>query len=291
MAPAPSVLAGAGLGLAAFLAFVVYDVSVKLLGAGLPPLQIAFFATLFGAPLVLAQALVDRSGRGLRLALPGWMALRCAVVVVNGVLAVYAFAVLPLAQAYTIFFTMPLFIALLAVPILGERIDLIRGLAVLAGLAGVVIALEPGRAPLSPGHAAALAGAVIGAMNYIVIRRQGGVESTVAMMGWPMLAMLGATGAGLVVTGLQPMAPRDLALTAVMAGASFAGSLLVIAAYCRAPAIVVAPMQYSQILWAASLGALLFDETIRPAVWAGAALIAAAGVVIVARQDHRTGPA
>ncbi len=284
MSPAPSNLKGAALGLAAMGLFACADVTIKFLGAGYNPFQIIFFAGLMSVPLVAGMAMVDASAASLRPVRPGLMALRCVVVVLNGVFGTYAFATLPLAQCYAIFFTMPIFITLLSALLLGERIDAARGAAVVVGLVGVVVALDPGGSVLQWGHAAALAGAVVGAGNYVIIRMSGGQERTVVMILYPIMLQL-AVAAVVLPLVYVPMGGRDLALTGFMAAVTFAGYLLIIEAYRRAPGIVVAPMQYSQILWAAVLGSLLFGEVMTGRTILGVGLIMAAGVVIVARQD------
>lgn len=282
-------LVGAGLGLAAFGAYAGYDASAKFLGASYHPLQIIAAAGAMTMPLLLLYVLLDGESGQLRPVRPGLMALRVLGTLLNFVLGVWAFTLLPLAEAYAIFFTMPLFIALLAVPFLGERIDAVRGLAVLAGLAGVIVALDPGQTPLGWGHAAALGGALVGAMNYVIIRKTGTVERTSVLLVWPLLVLFVVTAAAMPLVYV-PMPLRDLGVAAFMAVALVAGVLLIIAAYRRAPAIVVAPMQYSQIGWAALLGALLFGEAIGPRPLAGMVLIAAAGLVVVAWGD-RAAPA
>jgi S-adenosylmethionine uptake transporter len=282
-------LSGAGLGLMAFGAYAVYDVSVKFLGGGYHPLQIIAAAGLMTMPLLLLYVLLDREGGSLRPVRPGLMALRSLGTVLNFVFGVTAFTMLPLAEAYVIFFAMPLFITLLAVPFLGERIDPVRGIAVIAGLVGVGIALDPGRTPLNWGHAAALAGALVGAMNYVIIRKTGAVERTAVLMVWPLLVLFFVVAAATPFVYV-PMPLRDLGIAALMAVALIAGVLMIIAAYRRAPAIIVAPMQYSQILWAAVLGALLFDEHMGPRILIGSALIAVAGIAVVARQDSARPP-
>lgn len=277
-------LTGAALSLGGFGLFAGVDVSVKVLGGAYNPFQIIFFVSLMTLPVAIVYAMAERAEASLRPRRPGLMALRAGLVVVNGICGTYAFSVLPLAQCYAIFFTMPIFIALLAVPVLKERIDLLRGLAVGVGLLGVVVALEPGRAPLQAGHLAALAGSVAGAANYVLIRLTGGVERVAVLQLYPLLAQLAVAAAVLPFVHV-PMAGRDLALAGAMGVASFAGYLLVIAAYRRAPVIVVAPMQYSQILWGALWGALLFDEAISRQTLLGTVLIIVAGALIVARRD------
>jgi S-adenosylmethionine uptake transporter len=282
----PSTLTGAGLGLLAFGAYSAYDVLAKVMGGAYHPLQIIAAAGLMTMPLLVAvHAVLDGGTGSLRPVRPGLMALRSLGTILNFVCGVTAFTLLPLAEAYVIFFAMPLFISLLAVPVLGERLDPLRGFAVLLGLAGVVIALDPRATPLSLGHALALAGALVGAMNYVIIRKTGAVERTSVMLIWPQVALF------LVVAAAMPfvyrsMPVRDLGIAAVMALVLMAGMLTILAAYRRAPAIVVAPMQYSQIAWAAIFGALLFGEEMRRATFLGMVLIAVAGVLVVARQDR-----
>ena len=130
----------------------------------------------------------------------------------------------------------------------------------------------------------------MGAANYILIRKTGGVERMVVMLIYPVMAQLLVAGLALPFVYV-PMPGADLGLAGAMAVATVAGYLLVIAAYRRAPVIVVAPMQYSQILWAAIFGALLFGETMGARTVLGTVIIIASGIVIVARQERRVEPA
>lgn len=277
-------LNGALFGLLGMALFAASDISIRFLGEGYNPFQIIFFAGLMSVPLIAGFAMADPTPGPLRPALPRLMALRCGIVLVNGVLGTYAFANLPLAQAYAIFFTMPIFITLLAALFLHEKIDLPRGLAVMAGLAGVLVALDPGAATLEWAHAAALGGSALGAANYVLIRKTGGQERTVVMILYPLMLQLGVAAMVLPFV-YTPMPFRDLAMTAVMATAAFGGYFAIIAAYRCAPGIIVAPMQYSQIIWAAIFGAVLFDETMSGRTVLGVAIIIVAGIVIVSRQD------
>ncbi|MFM7443203.1 MAG: DMT family transporter, partial [Tabrizicola sp.] len=209
----PSTLSGAGLGLLAFGAYAAYDISAKFLGEGIHPMQIIAVSGLFHLPMLFALALWDRGP--MRPNRPGLMALRTVGTVINFTAGVSAFTMLPLAEAYVIFFTMPLLIAILAVPVLGERFDPVRGLAVLLGLAGVVIALDPTRTPLGLGHGLAFLGASVGAMNYVIIRKTGGVERTPVMLIWPQLALVPIALAATPFV-YAPMTARDVAVTAFM---------------------------------------------------------------------------
>jgi S-adenosylmethionine uptake transporter len=283
--PQQSNLQGALIGLAAMALFACSDITIKFLGGGYNPFQIIFFAGLMTFPLIAGLIIADPTAANLRPRRAKLMALRCVIVLFNGILGTFAFATLPLAQCYAIVFTMPIFITLLSVPVLGEKIDIVRGLAVLAGLAGVVIALDPGSAALQWGHAAALGSAIFGAGNYVIIRKTGAAERTVVLVLFPLILQM-IVAAIVLPLVYQPMPMADLVFTALMAATSFAGYLLIIAAYRRAPGIVVAPMQYSQIIWAAIFGALLFGEHMSIRTVLGTTVIIVAGIVIVARQDR-----
>jgi S-adenosylmethionine uptake transporter len=278
-------LAGALLGLGAFGLYAAYDISVKSLGGGYSAFQIIFFAGLMALPMVMIFAVVDPDQGSLRPVQPGLFAFRVVIVVFNGIIGPYAFANLPLAQCYAIFFTMPIFIALLAVPILGEKIDLVRGIAGVTGLVGVFIALDPSAEPLQIAHLAGIAGAMSGALNYVLLRKTGGTERTLVLLLYPMLAQLLVLSA-IVPFVYVPMSLPDLAITALMGAVLVAGSVMIIAAYRRARAIIVAPMQYSQIIWGTLMGLVLFDERLTWTTAVGTALIILAGVVIVARQER-----
>lgn len=274
-----SALRGALLGLGAMAVFAANDNIIKFLGM-YNPFQIMFFSGIALAPILLGKMALDGEAANFRPRMPKWMAIRCGVNLVNSVFVVYAFGNLPLAQAYAIFFTMPLMITLLAAWTLGEPVSLWRGVAVLAGFVGVVIALQPGEIPLTWVHLAAMLGAVTAAINYVILRKTAGVERAVVNIIYPMLTQLGA--AALVLPFVYtPMPLAHLGLTGAMALCGFFGSLMIIAAYRAAPAIIVAPMQYSQILWAALTAALIFDEQISLTTWAGLGVIIAAGMYIL----------
>lgn len=282
---------GALLALLAFAIFATHDVVVKVLGADYHAVQIIFFAGLFGVPLVSLMLIRERGDGDLRPRRPGWMALRTVAVVITGVTAFYAFSVLPLAETYAILFAAPLLITVLAIPILGEKVGLRRGLAVLAGLAGVLIVLRPGVQALSLGHAAALTAAVGGAVASVIVRKIGGVERASVLLLYPMLANLAVLGAALPLV-YRPMAIGDLGLMAVIAAMGLVATFTIIAAYRSAEAVVVAPMQYSQMVWAAIFGYAIFGEVPDAATILGASVIIASGLYIVLREARvsRTSP-
>ena len=280
-----SQLRGALLALAAFFLFSAHDVLVKYLGGSYAPVQIVFFSVLFSFPLATLMAVSDPAERSLRPNHPGWIALRMGAAVVTGLSAFYAFSVLPLAQVYAILFATPLLITVLSIPVLGERVRLRRWAAVVLGLCGVLIVLRPGTEALTLGHLAALTAACGAATASIVARKIGREERPVVMMLFPLFANIGAMGV-LLPFVYRPMPGLDLAALGLISVLAFCASLLVIFAYRCAEAVIVAPMQYSQIVWASLYGALLFGEM--PDRWTltGAGIIIASGLYILFREGQ-----
>lgn len=283
MPPSHHPLRGALYSFAAFSLYGFSDITIKFLGSSYSAAQIVFFAGMASFPLILVQMIADKDIRSLRPVYPGWTALRVAIIIVNGLLVTYTFGALPLSQAYAIFFLMPLFVCLLASVFLGEKIDLPRGLAVLVGLIGVAVVLRPGYLPLQLAHFTALCGASFGALYYVILRKTGAAERTAVIILYPVLGQT-ASAALLMPWFYNPMPASHLGLIGVMAISGFLGSLLIVAAYRNAPAIVVAPMQYGQIIWATLFGVLYFNEPMDLATVIGIAIIIAAGLFIMARS-------
>ena len=278
-------LRGALLSLAGFSVYACADVSIKALGLSLDPVQIMFLAALCTLPWILLQILVMERRVSLWPVLPGWTVVRVVITVVNSWLVTYTFTHLPLAQSYAIFFTMPLLITLLAWPFLGEPVDALRGLVILGGFCGVLIALRPGEVALQPGHLTAICGAVLGAANSLILRRVGTRESTGVILIYPAVTQVLVTA--LVVHSVwHPMTGHLWQISLLQGFLSTLGGVLLIAAYRCATAIVVAPMQYSQVICAGILGAMFFDERITPMTLLGIMVIIGAGLALLAQANR-----
>ncbi len=280
----PSNAKGALLALLAFATFSAHDVVVKFLGGTYTPFQIIFFSVLLSFPLATLMLMRDRAVGTLRPVHPWWMTARIISAAVTGVTAFYAFSVLPLAQVYVFLFASPLLITVLSIPILGEKVGPHRWAAVAMGLLGVMIVLRPGAEPFSLGHLAGLIAAASSALASVITRRIGKEERSAVMMLYPMTANFVLMGAVLPFVYV-PMPAAHLGLLAVMSALGFAAALTIISAYRSADAAVVAPMQYSQIIWAALFGAFLFGETPDRATWIGVTIIVAAGLYVVLRES------
>ena len=274
---------GALLALLAFFVFSTHDALIKRLADTYSPVQIVFSIALYSFPLVLLMLARDRTQGTLIPRNPRWVLARGVTVALSSMAGFYAFSVLPMAQVYAILFATPLLITLMSVPVLGERVGWRRGLAVLVGLCGVLVVLRPGGSDLSLGHLAALASAIMGAGTSVITRRIGREERSAVLLMYALMGNFVLMGVALPFVYV-PMPGEDLAVMVAIAVMAFTAMQLVILAYRRAEAVVVAPMQYSQIIWAVVYGALFFSEW--PDLWTlvGAGIVIASGVYIVLRE-------
>lgn len=276
-------LKGAALALVSFGTYASSDAIVKYMGASYSLFQNIFFSGLFGFPLVALLLMSDRAEENLIPRKPGLSFLRAGLVVVNALCGFYAFAELPLNEAYPIFFSSPLLITLFAIPMLGEKVGIHRGIAVVVGLLGVVVVVRPGGTHFGLGHLAALAAAVIFAVNSVLMRKMGSAERSVVIMLYPMIANFIVSGLALPFV-YKPMPIEHIGLIAAMSWTGFFAGMIMIAAYRRAPAVIVAPMQYSQILWGTFYGWLIFGESHDLVTAIGTGIIILSGIYIVLRE-------
>ena len=271
-------------GLVAFAIFATHDVIVKHLGATYSTFQIVFFSALLSFPVITLVLIRDQKPGTLRPSHPWWLGLRSLSGAASGLSVFYAFAVLPLSEVYAFIFASPLLITLLAIPILGETVRLRRGLAVLVGLVGVLIVVRPGSSDFTLGHGAALFGAFAASLSSIIVRKIGHDERGVVMILYPMMTNLILTAMVLPFVYVEvPL--TDFGLLAVDAVLVLVAMGLLVAAYSQADAIVVAPTQYSQIIWAVLFGIFLFDEYPAWQTYVGISVIACSGAYILKRES------
>lgn len=271
-----------GFALAGFALFSTHDALIKSVQS-IPVFQIVFFVVLASfVPFSLFIGF-SKEKRSLRPKLPVLVSLRCLFTAGSLFSAFYAFGNLPMAEVYSLLFSAPVLITLLAIPILGERVKFIRGIAIVLGLVGVVVVLRPGQAEFSAGHGAALFAAFCIACTSVVTRKIGSREHGSTLILYPMLANILLSGAVMFFVYV-PM-PRDALLACCAAGCIVVmAHSFVIQAYRAAEAQFVAPMQYSQMIWAVMFGAIWFNETIDVWVLAGSSIIVLSGLMFIWRE-------
>ena len=277
-----SVLKGIGFALLGFSTFSLHDALIKSI-ENVPVFQTAFFVVLFSfVPFTLFLA-IDGTERSLRPRLPVLVALRCLFTVTGLLCVFYAFGRLPLAEVYSLLFAAPILITLLAIPVLGERVRLIRWFAIFLGMAGVLVVLQPNNASLSMDHLAAIGAAACVACTSVVTRKIGSREHSVTLILYPMLTNVVVTGIATVFVYV-PLPGEVLLKLCGIGVLSVVGQSLMIQAYRSSEAQFVAPMQYSQMLWALIYGALIFNESVDRTVLLGSTVIVFSGLLFIWRE-------
>jgi drug/metabolite transporter (DMT)-like permease len=276
--------------LLAVLFFAIVDATAKWLGQDYEPAQIVFLRYVFG--LLPVAAFVWRGG-GLR-------ALRTRRPLVHGLRALLVFIALftffsglrrmPLAEAIAIAFTAPLFVTALSAPLLAEPVGARRWAAVLIGFMGALVMVRPGAAGFRVEALWILAAALSFALAMLLTRRMTRTETNVAMLAYTTL------GAGLVSLPLMPYVWRppadgDIWLFLLIGLVGGTAAYFVIAAYRHAPAALVAPFEYTALVWGAILGWILWREQPDAVVWIGAAIIMLSGLYITHREAAAAAPA
>ena len=268
--------------------FSSHDAIIKALGVDYSVFQIIFFSSLFAFIPLTVMMMADRDLDNYRPRHPWLIGMRTALSLVGMSSAFYAFTVLPLSEVYALLFITPLLITAFSVPLLGEEVGLQRWLAVIVGLCGVLVVLRPGMQALDAGHFAALVSALTSSLSVIIVRKIGNEERSAVLILIPMIS-------GILVMGMLlpsvyvPVALPALGAMAAVGLLAVGAQISVIAAYRVAPSVaLIAPVQYTQILWATAFGMLFFDEFPDGWVAVGAAIIIGSGLFVVWRESKRT---
>jgi drug/metabolite transporter (DMT)-like permease len=278
-------LRGIGYIVVAMAALSTMDTLIKWLAGHFPIMQIYLFRALFALVPILFW--VARSGtfgalRTDRLLAHVWRSVFGIMALVS---FIYALRYMPLTDAVAIGFSAPLMITAFSSPLLGERVSRRRWAAVGFGFIGVIVMIRPGSSLFHPVALIALVSALSYALGIIAIRRMIRTESTPAMAFY--LSLIGAAvGLASIPFGwVWPSGPQFLALLSVglLGGV---GQLLLTAAYRLAPAAVIAPFDYSAMLYVTILGYVVFGELPDAALMIGAAIVVASGLVLVRGESR-----
>ena len=286
--PSDRILPAIGMRLLSVVIFALMNTAIKLAERhGASVSEILFFRQ-FGACLLVSGVILAGPG------LPSIATKRLPAHVVRAVVGLSAMAftfngivALPLAEATTIGFTVPVFATILGALVLREQTGWHRWAAVATGFAGVLIVAQPGgdHFPLW-GAGCALAGAFGTASVSILLRQIGKTESALTTVFWFSALSL----VPLSVIYARAAQPHELVTWACLASVGILGGLAQIAMTTSlrlGPVSVVVPMDYSSLLWATLLGWLVFDTLPAEATWFGAPIIVASGLYIVWREHVR----
>jgi drug/metabolite transporter (DMT)-like permease len=276
-------VAGIGYMILAVGLFSVMDAIVKWLSSTFSTIEIIFFRSVFAfLPLLWVMA---RSGgiSALRISRPGLHVLRCAVGMVSMYLYFVAYKVLPFADAIALGFAAPLFMTALSVPLLGEKVGVRRWSAVAVGFSGVLLMLRPGGELFQLAALVPIVAAFTYALAMVIIRQLSRRDGTVAIVFYFTAFTLIVSAAALPWTWVTPHGMDWIWLAAV----GLIGGVAQIAmtrAFTMAPVAVVAPFEYTAMLWAVGLGWFVWGTLPDAWTWAGSLVLIGSGLYILHRE-------
>jgi drug/metabolite transporter (DMT)-like permease len=193
-----------------------------------------------------------------------------------------ALQTLPLADATAIAFGAPFVMLALSGPLLGEKVPGSAWAAVAAGFVGVLVIVRPG-AHVEPAALLAVGASGCYAIGMLTTRRLGRTESVFSLLFW-MIAGQFVLAVAIAPFAWQPVEPRHWPLLAALAALNLLGQLGLVRAFSLAPPSVVAPFEYTALLWAALLGFVVFGDVPSVRLWVGAAIIIGAGTFVTVRM-------
>lgn len=266
---------------------VLNDAIAKLLTERYDPIQIIFLRNLIAVPMIALVVLFLRGPQALRTRHPGLHAVRGLLMLLGAYLYFTSLSFMPLAEATALIFSAPIFITALSVPLLGEAVGWRRWGAVILGFIGVLIVVQPGGSAFQPASLLPVGVAFLYALFMISARWIGPGEGMWTMMLYVVLFPM-IYAAPFALWLWAPVRPEDLWLFVTIAVCGSLGITLIGQAFRLAPAAVVAPFDYTSMVWATALGWLIWGDV--PVFWTilGALVIVASGIIIVLREAARS---
>src|SRR5215468_936982 len=269
--------------LAASATLTIMDAGIKWLTAGYPVPQIGFMRYAVG--IVVAAALAARLGglATLRTKRLGGHALRSLFNLATMLTFYYALDALPLTDSIAIGYAAPLFMTALSVPLLREHVGWRRWSAVGVGFLGVLIAAQPSTAGISTGALWALAAALFYALTLVTSRQLSTTESSHTILFYYSFFVIIALGAFMPFVWVTPKL-ADLWLIVFVGLAGSFGQFFLNQAFRYGEVSMLAPLDYTGLLWATLLGIVVWGDIPTAWVMVGSAIIIMAGMYIVRRE-------
>jgi drug/metabolite transporter (DMT)-like permease len=277
-------LVAVGLVSSAYVLFTLLDGSAKWLVGSMPVIMVVWLrfvmhALIAGAVLFPLRGVALIQSRYLR-----WHALRAVMFVTMTGINFWALQYLQLTVTSSIFFTVPIIIAVISALFFGERLGWGRWVAILAGFCGVLVIVRPGSTQFHPAMLGALVNALIYSMFMLMTRRLAAYETA------EKIQYLPAVGAAVLLTPFAiaswewPDTGLEWTVVCLLGVFGAAGHYLLALAHHYAPASVIAPFVYLQVVTMALFGYLVFGDVPAPAVWLGAAIVVASGLYLFYRE-------
>jgi drug/metabolite transporter (DMT)-like permease len=277
-------LVGIGLVSLTYVFFTLLDGSAKWLVGGMPVIMVVWLRFVMHA-LIGGAVLFPMRGLALvRTRYWRWHLVRAAMFVGMTGINFWALQYLQLTVTSSIFFTVPILIALMSAALLGEKLDRGRWAAILVGFAGVLVIVRPGSASFHPAMLGSLANAVLYSVFMLTTRRLAAYESPETIQYLP------AVGAAVLLTPFAlaawqwPASALEWTIACLLGALGATGHYLLALAHRYAPASVIAPFLYQQVLYMALFGYVVFGDVPAPAVWLGAGIVVASGLYLFYRE-------
>lgn len=273
--------------LGAFFMFTVMNVFAKLLSANHSVIEIAFYRNLIASlPFLFMVFVLGRRRILVIRSKPSLVGLRAVLGAVSLMTTFLAFSLMPMAETTVLLFTASLFLPVLGVFVLGEKVGPWRWSAVVIGFAGVAVMASPTGSVNMLGVAVALVAALMHASLQVVLRYLGRYESPETVTFYFMVIGTLVTALPLPFVAVTPtLAEIPLLFGVGLSGA--AAQWLLSTAFRNAPAAVVTVFNYSGIVWATLFGWLIWNDWPLPHVLAGAAIVIASNALIIWRESRR----
>jgi drug/metabolite transporter (DMT)-like permease len=276
--------------LIAVAAFSGMDSLLKVLSEHYPPMQVVTLRGAASIPFMLLPLLLMGRLGTLKPVRIGMHLLRAVLMLLVLVAFVHAVRALSLANAYAIFLAAPLIVTALSVPLLGEHVGWRRWVAVCFGLIGVVVMLHPTASSLvSLGAVAALASAIGYAFNVIALRVVTRTVTTASVVFW-MIGLMTVLSLILSAPGWVPIRSQDWILLGAIGVFSSIAQHLLTEAFRRAPPSVVAPFEYTALLWGILIDRVVWGVFPTSRMYVGGSIVIASGLYLIWREHLTKGP-
>ncbi len=278
-------VAGLAIRLFAIIVLSCMFALVKYAGEqGVHVIEILFYRYLFGAVMTGAWMLSRTGISGLKTTRLGSHAARATLGIVAMGMNFWAVMLLPMAEAATIGFTVPLIATIFSVIFLSEFVGIRRWLAVIIGFLGILIAIQPWHNGIPIfGASVAMTGAVIGASTMILIRKLSTTESSTSIVFYYTVMAVPITGIAMFwVAKIHSWEVFGILLAIGFLGTI--GQLALSESLRLANVAIVMPMDYSNLIFATALGFIFWQQLPAPTLWLGAPLIIGSGIYIAMRE-------
>jgi drug/metabolite transporter (DMT)-like permease len=284
------VLTGIMLTSAAYFVFSLQDAAIKLMVVGFSVWQILFFRSVTILAIGLATGGFRLFADSARSPILKSMLLRSFLILSAWLCYYTASRDLQLAELTTIYFAAPVIVTILSVALLKEAVPPVRWIAVVVGFVGVFLACNPVHLGLSTPVLLVLAAAFLWALSIVLLRMIAKRERTIVQLVLNNAFFLVTAGVPMLLYWRTPTLP-ELGMLVGIGVLGGVAQFTLFEGMKHAPASVIAPFEYTSLVWAFGLGYLIWNDVPRPEVYLGAALIMGAGLLIIASERFRARPA